>query len=75
MLKLRVLEQVLRQRPDLGWTSQEMKHLDHVYASLERDDGLYWTYEEAGVAERVATPAQIEALVHQPPDDTPGPGR
>ena len=70
VLKLRALEQVLKQRPDLRWTSQEMKHLDHVYASLERDDGLYWTYEEAGVVQRVATPEQIDAFVRQPPEDT-----
>jgi proteasome accessory factor A len=70
VLKLRALEQVLAQRADLSWTSQEMKHLDHVYASLERDDGLYWAYEEAGVTECVATPGAIDALVRQPPDDT-----
>ena len=70
VLKLRALEQVLAQRADLSWASREMKHLDHVYASLERDDGLYWAYEEAGVAERVATPGAIDALVHEPPDDT-----
>jgi proteasome accessory factor A len=70
VLKLRALEQTLAERRNLGWTSREMKHLDHVYASLERDDGLYWAYEEAGVAERVVTPGAVEALVHQPPDDT-----
>jgi proteasome accessory factor A len=70
VLKLRALEQVLRQRPDLSWSSRKMKHLDHVYASLEREDGLYWAYEEAGATQRVATPAEIDALVHEPPADT-----
>jgi Pup amidohydrolase len=47
-----------------------MKHLDHLYSSLDPDEGFYWIYEQAGLVERVVSPAEIERLLHEPPQDT-----
>ena len=48
----------------------EIKLLDHLYSSLDPDEGLYWLYEKAGVTESVASAAQVERFVYEPPDDT-----
>ena len=47
-----------------------MKHLDHLYSSLDHEDGLYWISEKAGLLDRVVSPAEIEQLLHEPPQDT-----
>lgn len=69
VLKLEIIRRAMAERPNLTWKSPEIKHLDHAYGSLDAD-GLYWAYEQAGVAQRVVSPGQIERLVHQPPEDT-----
>ena len=70
VLKLRILQQAMAQRPSLRWDSPEPKLLDHLYSSLDPSEGLYWVYEKAGAIERVASAAQIERFVHEPPEDT-----
>jgi proteasome accessory factor A len=70
VLKLRALQRALNQRPELDWTSPQIKHLDHIYSSLDIDEGLYWAYENAGIVQHVVKPGQIEFFVHQPPEDT-----
>ena len=70
VLKLRILQRAMAQRPGLGWDSPEIKLLDHLYSSLDPDEGLYWLYEKAGAAESVASAAQIERFLYEPPDDT-----
>jgi Pup amidohydrolase len=70
VLKLSVLQQVLDQNPDLTWGSPEIKHLDHLYSSLDPSEGLYWAYERAGFVERVVTDEQIERFTVSPPEDT-----
>jgi proteasome accessory factor A len=70
VLKLRALEQVLAQRPELRWNSPQVKHMDLIYSSLDADSGLYWSYEAAGVAERVVEASRIDRLFHDPPEDT-----
>ncbi len=70
VLKLFILNRAIEQHPGLTWASPQLKHLDHVYSSLDPDEGLYWLYEKAGVVEPIATPGAIERLVHEPPDDT-----
>jgi proteasome accessory factor A len=70
VLKQRILERALAQRPDLDWRSPELKHLDHLYGSLDPDDGLYWAFERLGAVERHVPESRIETLVHEPPDDT-----
>ncbi len=70
VLKLRILERAMAQRPRLGWDSPEIKLLDHLYSSLDPDEGLYWLYEKAGLTESVASAAQIERFFYEPPEDT-----
>ena len=70
VLKLRILQRAMAQRPRLGWDSPEIKLLDHLYSSLDPDEGLYWLYEKAGVTESIASAAQIERFVYEPPEDT-----
>ena len=70
VLKLRIIERAMAQRPSLAWDSPELKLLDHLYSSLDPDEGLYWIYQQAGVTESVASAAQIERFLHEPPEDT-----
>ena len=69
-LKYSLLRGVLDQRPDLSWSSPELKHLDHLYSSLEPSEGLYWAYEAGGFVERVASEEMIDRFMSNPPDDT-----
>lgn len=70
VLKLSVLQQVLDQNPELTWGSPEIKHLDHLYSSLDPSEGLYWAYESGGLVERMVTDEQIERFTVSPPEDT-----
>ncbi len=70
VLKWHALNRAIARRPDLTWDAPELKHLDHLYCSLDSTEGLYWNYERAGVLERYVTDEQIEQLVHEPPEDT-----
>ena len=68
--KLHALERAMEQRPEIGWDSPEISYLDLVYSSLDLEQGLYWAYESAGVAEPLVSDAEIERFVAEPPDDT-----
>lgn len=70
VLKLQILRRALGQRPDLTWQSPQVKHLDHLYASLDEADGLFWAYEAAGLVDRVATEAEVARAVGDPPENT-----
>ena len=70
VLKLRTLQRALQQRPELNWGSPEIKHLDHLYSSLDLSDGLYWAYEKAGLVERIVSDERIEHFTQEPPEDT-----
>jgi proteasome accessory factor A len=69
-LKLTLLERALARRPRLGWRSPEIKHLDHLYSSLDLQDGLYWSCESAAMTERLVEEAEIEHFIGNPPADT-----
>jgi proteasome accessory factor A len=69
-MKRCALERALERRSDLSWESPELKHLDQMYSSLDETEGLYWAYERAGVVDRVASDAQIEWFMHNPPEDS-----
>jgi proteasome accessory factor A len=69
VLKLSILQQVLDERPDLTWDSPEIKHLDHLYSSLDPSEGLYWAYDN-GFIERVASDEEVERFTIGPPEDT-----
>ena len=70
VLKRSLLDRVMQQRPDLAWESAAIRHLDHVYSSLDTGDGLYWACEEQRAVERVVSDREIERFTAQPPDDT-----
>lgn len=70
VLKFCILHRALLQRPDLTWASPEIKHLEHLYSSLDPTQGLYWVYEKLGLVEKVVSDAHIERFVHAPPEDT-----
>ncbi len=70
MLKFRILQRALQTRPELTWAAPEVKHLDHLYSSLDPADGLYWAYEQLGAVEQLVSGPEIERFVHEPPEDT-----
>jgi proteasome accessory factor A len=69
VLKQAQIERVLASR-GLDWSAPEAKHLDHLYSSLDPDEGLYWALERAGLTETLVDDARSEHLRHAPPDDT-----
>jgi proteasome accessory factor A len=70
VLKLSVLQQVMAKRPDLDWDSPQVKHLDHMYASLDEAEGIYWAYEKSGFVERVTPEERVNHFVRHAPEDT-----
>lgn len=70
VLKLQMLRRAMDRRPALEWTSPEIKHLDQVYASLDRRDGLFWAYEREGLVDRVVSDEAIAHAGEEPPSDT-----
>jgi hypothetical protein len=70
VLKLQTIERVLQRRSGLSWSSPEIKHIDHLYSSLDQAQGLYWAYEAGGAVERVVGERDIEQFVQRPPEDT-----
>ncbi|MCC6765589.1 MAG: proteasome accessory factor PafA2 family protein [Deltaproteobacteria bacterium] len=75
VLKRELLTGAMARRPGLGWTDPGVKHLDHLYASLDPADGLYLACERGGAVERFADEAAIARFVRQPPPDTRAFGR
>ena len=69
VLKRAQLERALSAR-GLDWSAPAAKHLDHLYASLDPAEGLYWILEAAGCTETVADEARVEHFMHAAPDDT-----
>jgi hypothetical protein len=69
-LKLLLLESVMEERGELDWRHPAIKKLDHVYSSLDPEEGLYWAYEKDGHIERVVDEAHIQRFVSSPPEDT-----
>lgn len=69
-LKLRILEDVLHERPELRWDSPELKHLDLIYSSLDPADGLFWAFDGAGETERLVSDDDVLRFLHGPPKDT-----
>jgi hypothetical protein len=69
VLKRRLCEQAIRSG-NLDWNAPQIKYVDHLYAHLAPDRGLYWAMERAGAVQRLVSAAQIERGVHEPPDET-----
>jgi proteasome accessory factor A len=74
VLKLVALERALR-RPGIDWASPELKHLDHLYSSLDPAEGLYWTFANRGLVDEVVASSEIDRLMQEPPPDTRAWGR
>lgn len=70
VLKRCILERAMANHSELTWRSPQVKHLDHLYSSLDPDCGLYWAYERAGVVSRLASDEKIERFTHEPAGDT-----
>jgi proteasome accessory factor A len=70
VLKLTTLRQVLEQEPELMGDTRKLKYLDHLYGSLDPEEGLYWSYDRDGAVERIADDAAIERAMTRPPEDT-----
>ncbi len=75
VLKRSILERVMDGRPDLDWSSPEMKHLDLMYGSLDPEEGLFWSYARSGTLEQVVSAERIEHFRYNPPEDTRAWGR
>jgi proteasome accessory factor A len=75
VLKLSLLQRAAARRPDLTWSSPAMKHLDHLYSSLDPAEGLYWSVAAAGGVEPVVSDTAIETLEREPPPNTRAWGR
>jgi hypothetical protein len=69
-LKLSVLDGVMTEHPRLDWQSPAIKRLDHLYSSLDAEEGLYWAYERGGQVERVVTEERVRHFETHPPADT-----
>jgi hypothetical protein len=69
-LKLSLLQRALAGRQSLGWESPQIKHLDHLYSSLDPAEGLYWACERDGATTRLVPESRIALLTGQPPEDT-----
>ena len=67
--KLAAIENAMDQFPGMDYDSPQAKVIDHLYSSLG-DDGLYWTYEAAGLMERFVTDEEIAQFTSEPPADT-----
>lgn len=70
VLKLRILERALAQRPELDWRGPELRHLDQLYASLDPDEGLFWPHLASGLVEPWIGEEEVRRFVHEPPEDT-----
>ncbi len=69
VMKLMAIERAMDQDSSLSWASPEIKMLDLMYSSLDKD-GLYFAYEASGFAERLVAEKHIAHLVANPPADT-----
>jgi Pup amidohydrolase len=70
VLKWSLLERTIAQRPKLTWRDPGLKHLDHLYSSLDPGEGLYAACERGGLVEFVASEEQIQRAMCEPPDET-----
>ena len=69
-LKLSLLEGLRHDRKDIHWKHPVMKQLDHLYSSLDPEEGLFWTFDAENVVDRVVSEADIARFVSNPPEDT-----
>lgn len=68
VLKKALLERAIEQN-GLEWDSPEIKALDHKYADVS-EDGLYFTYEKAGVTDQLVSEEEVQEAMTEAPVDT-----
>ncbi len=67
--KLRLLEQY-RQRDGLEWGDAKLELIDYQYSDIRPEKGLYNKLAAAGRIERLLNDAEVDAAMHEPPEDT-----
>jgi hypothetical protein len=70
VLKRVLIQQAVDAHPNVRWDSPLIKHLDHLYASLDDEDGPFWNCRASGLIERVVSEDTIERFRCNPPADT-----
>lgn len=59
-----------RQEEGLPWNDSHIQSLDLAYHNVDRDEGLYYGLEEAGVMRKLVTDSRVDAAVSCAPEDT-----
>jgi proteasome accessory factor A len=59
-----------RGRKGLTWRSPELMYLNILYASVDREDGLFWRMAQAGQVEAMPDPERVSRFRDDPPDDS-----
>lgn len=70
VLKRRLLRRAMDRRPSLSWRSADVKMLDHLYASVDTERGLYWQVAASGGSDLLVDDETIRRHETEPPDDT-----
>ena len=70
VLKRRLLRRAMERRPSLSWRSADVKMLDHLYASVDEERGLYWQVAASGGTDLLVDEDTIRRHETEPPDDT-----
>jgi len=64
------LVEAFMERKGLSWDDSRVQMLDLQYHDSRPDKGLYYMLERQGQVERIVTDDEINAAVHNPPEDT-----
>jgi Pup amidohydrolase len=67
--KLKLLEQY-RQRDGLEWGDAKLELIDYQYSDIRPEKGLYHRLAAAGRIERLLADGEVDAAMHEPPEDT-----
>ncbi|QIG43205.1 proteasome accessory factor PafA2 [Nocardioides anomalus] len=67
--KLKLLEQY-RSRDGLDWDDAKLQLIDYQYSDIRPEKGLYNKLAAAGRIERLLDDAEVDAAMHDPPEDT-----
>ena len=70
IMKRALLEQALTEHPQWSWKSTELTYLDQIYSSLDPNDGLFLSLQDAGHFEAIASESEIAGFVGEPPGNT-----
>jgi len=68
VLKRSFLRRAAERRP--GLSAATLKHLDHLYSSLDPAEGLFWACEREALIDRLLDEERIEWFTANPPEDT-----